>query len=100
MSNRIEECCNTSAHFEQEKLYDILEYVARRAKREGWDMAKLQDKLAGYYLTDEEPQPLPPPPPHLRGTPDKPCEECEQTTHGATLQDGWYRCDRCGYPSK
>lgn len=38
--------------------------------------------------------------PAQRGTPAFPCEDCGQTEHGNCLDDGWYRCARCGYPSK
>lgn len=27
------------------------------------------------------------------------CEECDQLA-GSTLDNGWYRCNACGYPSK
>lgn len=30
---------------------------------------------------------------------DFPCEECK-ALQGATLKDGWWRCNACGYPSK
>jgi hypothetical protein len=38
--------------------------------------------------------------PYFRGTASYPCEECGQTDKGATLLDGWYRCNVCGYPSQ
>ena len=33
----------------------------------------------------------------LRGTPEHPCEDCGQTDQGMTLDDGWYRCNACGF---
>lgn len=46
---RADDCVNTAAHLAQETVHDLLEYVTRRAKREGWSVEKLQDELYGYY---------------------------------------------------
>jgi hypothetical protein len=39
-------------------------------------------------------------PASVRGTASHPCEGCGNTTKGSTLDNGWHRCNSCGYPSK
>lgn len=43
---------------------------------------------------------VPPPKPSQRGTRANPCSYCGNTSTGNTLNDGWYRCNTCGGPSK
>lgn len=38
-----------SMYLNQMTVHELLEYVARRAKREGRPVEKLQDELYGYY---------------------------------------------------
>ena len=47
-----------------------------------------------------EPEAAPKLGPKHRGTPERPCEYCGQTTKGNTLHESWYRCNGCGEPSK
>ncbi len=55
--------------------------------------------LGARILTRAAQDPSPPPHPSLRATPGHPCESCG-AEDGNTLVEGWYRCTRCGYPSK
>lgn len=49
MTYRLDDDINTAAHFDREKLTDILEYVTRRAKEEGWNWAKFQSETEAYF---------------------------------------------------
>lgn len=37
---------------------------------------------------------------HPRGTLEHPCEECGQTDKGHYVENGFQRCNACGYPGK
>ena len=36
----------------------------------------------------------------VRGTEAHPCEDCGQTTYASSSDDGFFRCNQCGYPGK
>lgn len=62
-------------------------------------LERLVERLEMLKASGEEPEGSKPEP-SQRGTVAWPCEDCGQTSKGNTEEEGWYRCNACGYPGK